>query len=436
MKSEQYYFITAAELAEKGVAQLPDELVGSKHLIYSSPATLAFNSPGAQGFGVKRAGLAVPDSVMLLVAPRCCGRNTSALAAPGNLGERFFYLLLDDTDIVTGRHLVRIPEAVAEVCRSLPAPPSAVMICITCVDALLGTDMERVCRKSSEKAGVPVEPCYMYALTREGRLPPMVQVRKSVYSLLKSLPKRSDAVNILGFFTALREDCELRFLLKQAGVNMIRELALCKDFNAYLEMAEANFNIVLNQEARCAAADLEKRLGIPSVELVRLYQIDKVRKQYQLFAAAIGTEFDDKVWYDEAEQTIENFKEKYGKIAISVGEWLNADPFELAVALLRYGFEVPEIFGTVGEGNFVWVKKIAQLSPETRISSNLSPTMMLYKENEVPCDAFIGKDAGYYHPGVPGVNWNGEDQPFGYSGIKALFTELDAALKRAGKERK
>ena len=433
--ADHYYFISAAELADKGAEHIPDELMGNKHLIYSSPATLAFNSPGAQGFGVKRAGLAVPDSVMLLVAPRCCGRNTSALAAPGNLGERFFYLLLDDTDIVTGRHLVRIPDAVKEVCDSLPKLPSAVMICITCVDALLGTDMERVCRKCTEKAGVPVEPCYMYALTREGRLPPMVQVRKSVYSLLKPLPKRPDAVNILGFFTALSEDCELRFLLKQAGVNKIRELALCADFDEYLQMAEANFNIVLNQEARYAAADLEKRLGIPSVELTRLYQLDKVQRQYALFAAAIGVQFDDKGYYDAAASAVENFISRHGNISISVGEWLNGDPFELALALLRYGFKVPEIFGTVGEGNFVWVKKIAQLSPETRISSNLSPTMLLYKDNEVPCDAFIGKDAGYYHPGVPGIDWNGEKQPFGYAGIKALFTELDSKLA-AGKEKK
>ena len=63
------------------------------------------------------------------------------------------------------------------------------MICITCVDALLGTDMERVCRKASDYAGVPVVPCYMYALTREGRLPPMVSVRRSVYSLLQPREK-------------------------------------------------------------------------------------------------------------------------------------------------------------------------------------------------------------------------------------------------------
>ena len=72
-------FVTAAQLAEYTAKNMPDMFQPAKHLVCSTPATLAFNSPGAQGFGVKRAGLAVPGSVMLLVAPRCCGRNTTAL---------------------------------------------------------------------------------------------------------------------------------------------------------------------------------------------------------------------------------------------------------------------------------------------------------------------------------------------------------------------
>lgn len=58
--------------------------------------------------------------------------------------------MMDETDIVTGRHLKKIPKAVEEICNSLDKKPSVVMICITCVDALLGTDMERVCRKAEE----------------------------------------------------------------------------------------------------------------------------------------------------------------------------------------------------------------------------------------------------------------------------------------------
>ena len=173
-----------------GKENIPQQFISHTHLIYSSPATLAFNSPGAEGFGVKRAGLAVPGSIMLIVAPGCCGRNTSVLSSMRLITIVFIYLLMDETDIVTGRHLKKIPKAVAEICEGLEKKPSVVMICITCVDALLGTDMERVCRKAEEAAGLPVKPCYMYALTREGRKPPMVHVRQSIYSLLEPKKKK------------------------------------------------------------------------------------------------------------------------------------------------------------------------------------------------------------------------------------------------------
>ena len=75
------------------------------------------------------------------------------LSAESGYVDRIFYLLLDDTDIVTGRHLTKIPKAVEEVCQSLDYTPSAVMICITFGDALLGTDIDRECRKSSDRAG-------------------------------------------------------------------------------------------------------------------------------------------------------------------------------------------------------------------------------------------------------------------------------------------
>ena len=107
------------------------------------------------------------------------------------------------------------------------------MICITCVDALLGTDMERVCRKATEYAGVPVLPCYMYALTREGRIPPMVSVRKTVYSLLEPSKKDPKAVNLLGEFAPFSDDCEIYPMLKSIGIERIREISRCESFDEY-----------------------------------------------------------------------------------------------------------------------------------------------------------------------------------------------------------
>ena len=419
---------TTRELAERGRDNLPPELQFGCHLIYSSPATLAFNSPGAEGFGVKRAGLAIPDSVMLLVAPGCCGRNTSLISRMPEYDHRFFYLMMDETDVVTGRHLKKIPQAVQEVVESLEKRPSVVMICITCVDALLGTDMERVCRRAEEQAGLPVRPCYMYALTREGRKPPMVHVRQSLYSLLEPRKKKSTAVNILGFFAPLQEDCELYELLRSIGVRQIREISRCKDYDEYQCMAEANFNLVLNPEARFAARDFEERLQIPSIELRRLYQIEKIHSQYRALGAALGTEFRDEAMYRETKAAIARFREKHPSLTFTLGECMNGDPFELAVALTQMGYSVSEIYGTVTDENFVYVQRLSELAPELRVYSNLEPTMLNYDCSEAHADVTIGKDAGYYHPGCPNLQWNEDVQPFGYAGLRKLLDELSRVL--------
>ena len=421
---QEAYFCTVEELNSRGKDNIPQQLISHTHLIYSSPATLAFNSPGAEGFGVKRAGLAVPDSIMLIVAPGCCGRNTSVLSSMRAYHDRFYYLLMDETDIVTGRHLKKIPKAVAEICEGLEKKPSVVMICITCVDALLGTDMERVCRKAEEAAGLPVKPCYMYALTREGRKPPMVHVRQSIYSLLEPRKKKGNVVNLLGYFSPLVDDCELYDLLHSAGVKTIHEISRCKDYEEYQTMSEANFNLVLHPEARFAAEDFHDRLKIPYIELRRLYQIDKIASQYRAFGVALGVEFDDEEPRKTAEATVAKFKELHPGASFAVGEWMNGDPFELALALVRYGFRVPEIYGTLSGENFIYIKQLAVLSPETKVFSNLEPTMLYYDGTDSGVNLTIGKDAGYYHKNCPNVLWNGERQPYGYAGVRRLFEAL------------
>ena len=434
VNEKKAYGISAADLVDLGKNNIPEELISNTHLIYSSPATLAYNSPGAQGYGVKRAGLSIPGSVMLLVSPGCCGRNTTILTEYKEYRDRFFFLILDETDIVTGRHLKKIPQAVQEVYDHLENKPSVMMICITCVDALLGTDMERVCKKAQNQGPIPVLPCYMYALTREGRKPPMVHVRQSIYSLLKRENVRPDMVNLLGNFDHLEDDCELYPILKSLGIRKINEISRCRDYEEYLEMGNANFNLVLHPEARYAAGDLQKRLGIPSIELTRVYQIDKIRKQYRLFGAALGVDIEDNVYYEETRKYIEEFRSKHKQLIFSVGEGCNANAFELSLALLQYGFSVAEIFANLGESDYVYLKKIAALSPDTRIYSNLEPTMIYYDSLDSEVDIVVGKDAGYYYPRAARVEWSADIQPFGYAGLRHFFRECEKAL--AGKEKK
>lgn len=436
---------TVKELQQLGRDNIPRDMISNTGLIYSSPATLSFNSPGAEGFGVKRAGLSVPGSVMLIVSPGCCGRNTSSISTMKGYENRFFYLTMNETDLVTGRHLRRIPKAVCEMAAHLDKRPSVVMICITCVDALLGTDMDRVCRKAEEMvnrdaeetAYIRVRPCYMYALTREGRKPPMVHVRQSIYSLLEPMKKKADSINLMGYFAPLDPACELRDLMHSAGVKRIREVSSCDSFDEFLKMAEANFSIVLNPEARPAALDMQKKLGIPSVELTRLYQIDRIAAQYDALAAALGVTMDYEAHRDKAKTSMKRFRDAYPGAVFSVGEAINADPFELSLALVRYGFRVKEIFGTITTDSYRYIRHLAELSPQTRVYSNLSPSMLLYEkwsQEEGTVAIALGRDAGWYHPEFPCLEWGQDVQPFGFAGVAGFFDALMDTVSEGKKQ--
>ena len=401
------FFKTTKEIIDEGYDNLATEFVSNKHLIYSSPATLSFNSPGAKGYGVKRAGLAVPESVMLLVSPSCCGRNTSLFKSSPEYKKRFFFQLLDDTDIVTGRHLMKINDACGEILASLDKRPSAIMICITCVDALLGTDMERICEK---------------------RLSPMAYVRTSVYSLLEKQKRENRDMNIMGFFSPLNDKSEIYTLLKNAGIENIRELARCETFEQYKELSKANFNLVLNPESRHAAQDMQKRLGIPFIEMLRLYQPDKIHNQYKLLADAIGVSFNDSEYLDNTYKKIKEFKERHGSLKFAVGEILNGDAIEIALMLVKEGFKVECVFATIGELNYRFLKTLSELSPDTKVYSNLSPTMLNYKNDDIDC--YIGSDCAYYFNDKPGIEWCDDTEPFGYQGVSDLFDALDEVLSK------
>ncbi len=429
MKREAYS-ISVKELAELGPDKVPNELVSAKHLIYNSPAALAFNSPGAEGFGVKRAALCIPGSVMLLIGPDCCGRNTSFLNAPEGYGNRFFYYSMDETDIVTGRHLTLIPQAVSEILACLPERPSVVILCVTCVDALLGTDMDRVCRKAAEACHIPVVPCYMYALTREGRKPPMVDVRCTIYSLLEKQERDSRTVNILGYFAPLRPTSELYDILRQLGLRHINEVSRCQSFAEYKAMSRANFNLLLYPDVRLAAQAMEEKLGIPSIELTRLYQVDKIHNQYLALAQVLGGTIDDGKWLAETRSLVRRTRERYAGTRIAIGETVNGSPFELALALTRFGFRVVSLFATPTADQYAWLDGLAALSPDTRVYSNLSPTMLYYRNEDQAVDVTLGRDAAYYYPDSAHVHWNEDLQPFGYDGVMTLLQALADALER------
>lgn len=75
---------------------------------------------------------------------------------------------------------------------------------------------------------------------------------------------------------------------------------------------------------------------------------------------------------------------------------MNGDPFELALALVHYGFRVSGDLREHYPENFTMCST-AKISPDTKVFSNLKLTMLYYDKSQSGVNMTIGKDAGYYH---------------------------------------
>lgn len=390
---------------------------------------LHYNGPGAAGFGVKRTAMLLPEAVMLLVAPGCCGRHGTITGSRTGFEDRIFYLRLEERDVVTGNYQKKIPEAAEEVCRL--ARPKALLLCMTCVDAILGTDLARVGRRIAEKCSCPVATCFMDPITRESKRPPMVSVQQAIFSCLPAFPKKSGCANILGNFVPLDSGCEFKKVLEQAGFTEIHQISECHTFEEYCRMGEASLNIVINPQTQAAADDLEKRCGIPNTQFRHTYGISRTLEQYSLLGTALGTELDVSSYADKAADVISDFVRKHGGLRIGVGEAVNGNPFEIALTFLEAGLEVPFVFRniiTVEDRSFL--KNIAELKPDLKVYSGVHPTMTqtLSGYFDGVADIVLGLDAGYFCRDAVSVCWSMEKHPFGFDGTVRLFDALEKNL--------
>lgn len=425
MSGEPLYS-TAGELAEGRSFQKGEPLIRECYL--------HFNGPGAAGFGVKRAAMLLPESVMLLTAPGCCGRHGTITGAKTGFENRIFYLRMEERDVVTGNYLKKIPKAAAEVCRS--ASPKALLLCMTCVDAILGTDLDRIGRQIEAECKIPVAACFMDPITRESKKPPMVSVQNALMQCIVPMKKSQGAANILGNFVPIDEKSEFKPLLQQAGFVKIRQISECSSFDEYLKMGEASLNIVINSQAQASADHLEKKCDIPSFRFVHTYGIKRTEEQYRFLGEYLGTELDISRYLREAEEAVWKFFAKYKNLKIAVGEAVNGNPFEIALTFLESGIDVPFVFRNILiPEDRPFIKGIAEIKPKLKIYSGVHPSMLSGFDFQEKADVVLGLDAGYFLPEAVSICWNMEQQPLGFESIVSLCAEIEKNIENPVKHR-
>ena len=413
------------------IKQLASEERQNKSVSVFGGCWLHYNGPGSSGYGVKRTAMLLPESAMLMVGPMGCSRSGTVVAEKYGFAHRMFYLNLDDRSIAIGSYLKKIPEAVQYI-KDL-GEFKAVLICMTCLDALLGTDLAGLGRKISRQVGIPVTTTFMDPIVRDGNYGPMVQVRQAITNCFEAQENASgskDAVNLLGTFAPLEKESELFTLLKGAGIKEIKTAAGCRTFEELQNMGSSRANIIVHPQAAACGIDLEKRLGMPYIKLYTSYVPNIIEENYKKLGAFLKTKICCENERQVAEKAIEEFARKYHGKRIAVGEAVCGNPFDIALLLLSAGIEVPFVFrDMIHPEDWDFIAVLNKAAPELRVYSGVHPSTAACPATLPKADLMLGLDAGYYNRNAISAAWPFDRTFYGFGGIHALLGIMDTAFK-------
>lgn len=290
--------------------------------------------------------LRIPESHSLHICPSACGRRNGIRALQNGEKEFLSFLHIREEDAVSGTYLDNIGAAVEELLEVLEPPPKALMLYFNCIDDFLGTDekalLKELCSRFSE---LHFTVCHINPVAADEKVSQGMRKHNQMYELLEATGRKDEAINLIGNYVPIDEECELFDLLAAWGIGEVRQLISCRTYEEYQQLADSRLNLVLMPMGRLAAQNMAKKLNIPYYYNPASYDLNEVSDHYRNLAGLLGKSCPD--FRREILQTrlaIEAAKEIVGEIPLVLDSSASMRPFALAKALLGYGFRVQAVF--------------------------------------------------------------------------------------------
>ncbi|MDR1586787.1 MAG: nitrogenase component 1, partial [Treponema sp.] len=420
----------------------PDRVLGKD----ASQATLHYCSPAHGGWGVVRVALLVPEAQLLFVCPPACGRHGAIAAIEQGYKKKISYLCLNDNEIVLGCYEEEIKRGVREVMNRTRPRPKALMIFMSCIDDLLGTDHTAAIRQMEEEQGVPIRLARMNPISLDNKLPPGIRVQKTMYEFLEPPAKKDRGIIILGSYRPPEQDSELAGVLGLFGFGPIRHPEYCPDFESFRRTSQSAAALLLRPEGRAAAEDLRARLDIPCNNSFMAFDKDTVMERYRgLFDFLENLEAPEKTTGPGAREEAETFlaaaKERaeakeeqarsvLGGVRLAVDSTATIAPFNLALALVKAGVNVSRIYA-----NQLPAFEKPSLPELARLKGDITVVNPNHARKHGPrpmtplADMAVGFEAGYAAAAPVTVPLAFDEQLFGFEGYGRV---LDALIRAAG----
>jgi hypothetical protein len=392
--------------------------------------TLQYSPPSHGDWGIVRVAALVPESHLLFVCPSACGRHGALGAIQQGFKDRLSYIYIDRSDIIRG-YAETIKSFIPQLLELLPHSPKALMIYVSCLDDLIGTDLDGLCAElESEHRNIRFRTGHMNPISLGSKAPPALTTQSAMFSFLEPFNGEKHGINLIGNLTAVPRENELYAFLDYCGATPVRHITDFETFDSFGEMAQSAANLVLSPIASRAAREMEQKHGQPFLTMFVSYDLDEIAENYRKLADFLkqGTDFDFSRYQAEAKSAIESALSVIGDTPIAVSGVLK--PYGLASALLKYGFNVVSVMADdVIAPDMAAYEGLCSCGAGLRSYLPQHPANMSLR-TECPDALALGFEAAYITGSRHIANVNGDHGMFGYNGVKRLMQILVEAKHR------
>jgi len=234
----------------------------------------------------------ITDAAHLVHGPIACAGNSwgsrGSLSSGPMLYKTGFTTDLTENDVIFGGEK-KLYQAILEIHKRYQ--PSAVFVYATCVTALIGDDMEAVCKVAAEKIGIPVIPVISPGFIGSKNL----GNRFAGESLLDYVVGTGEPeyttpydINLIGEYNIAGEMWGVLPLFEKLGIRVLAKITGDARYEEITYAHRAKLNVMICSRALLnMGRKMEERYGIPYIE-ESFYGIDDINRCLINVAAKLG----------------------------------------------------------------------------------------------------------------------------------------------------
>lgn len=358
---------------------------------------LEYAAPARGTWNIVHIGMLIPQAHEIFVCAEGCLRGVVLTAAEMGASERFSTVAIREQNMLDGDMETLIIEGVSDILGQLPSLPPAVLVYTSCIHHFMGCDLPLVYRVLRERFPmVDFTDCYMNPIMRKSGLTPDQLMRRQLYSLLKPQPLEPRAVNIIGNCFATDERSDLVRCLR-AGGWQVRDIAWCRSYAEYQQMARSSVNISYNPVARAGGEALAEHLGQRHLYLPLSYDPREIAGHMDALCETLELpRQDDGPLMEGAERALAAARRVIGQTPIAIDYTATTRPLGLAKLLIEHGFAVSRVYAdsflAEERSAFDWLQAHAPgltLQPTVQVGMRVAP-------RDAGVTLAIGQKAAYF----------------------------------------